>query len=203
MELVKESAILKELRESVVKENKEEENDPSQEQFVRMLIKISGGKKCLVVGKQTYYSVLSVAESLPEGGQVFGIDFNHKDVDEAYKECFKKSKVQDKIKTIFDLHLDFMEELTLCLTLTLSRDYHDETFDVIYLVNGDLLQCDKYVERAYVLSNFNGLIVIGKNMKGEKAALDKLHKQLHGDSRFEMSILEAGSLTLLRKVEPK
>ena len=194
MELVKESAILKELRESVAKENKEE-NDPSQEQFVRMLIKIGGGKKCLVVGKQTGYSVLSAAMSLPEGGQVFGVDFHQEYVDEAYKEFFEKSKVQDKIKTIIGNHLDVMDELT--------RDHHDETFDVIYLVNGDLLQCANSVERAYVLCKFNGVVVIGKSMKGEKAVLDKFHKQLHGDSRFDMSVLEAGSLTLLRKVEPK
>ncbi|XP_066935669.1 uncharacterized protein [Clytia hemisphaerica] len=194
MEYVNESTILKELRESVSKENKEE-NNPAQEQFVRMLIKISGGKKCLVVGKQTGYSVLSAAQSLPEGGQVFGVDFHQEYVDEAYKEFFEKSKVQDKIKTIIGNHLDVMDELT--------RDHHDETFDVIYLVNGDVLQCANYVERAYVLSKFNGVVVIGKNMTGDKAVLDKLHKQLKGDSRFDMSVLESGSLTVLRKVSPQ
>ena len=209
---LKEPVVLKELRESC-----QHEVNPVQDQLIRTLIKVSGGKKCLVVGKQTGYSALSAALGLPEAGHVFAVDFHQEYVDETYKESFEKAKVQEKMTLKIGNPVEVMDEL--------ARENHDETFDFIHIVNGEPLQFENYIERAYVLAKSNGVIVLGDmlqkgrvvecsddNKKGDgemsteqrSAALsvDKLNKKLHKDRRFDVNLLPNG-LALLRRTEPQ
>lgn len=208
---LKESAVLKELRESC----KNDQNaNPLQDQLVRSLIKISGGKKCLVVGKCTGYSALSAALALPDAGHVFAVDFHKEYVEENYKEYFEKAKVQDKMTVRIGNPVEVMDEL--------ARENHDESFDLIHIVNGEPLQYENYIERAYVLSKINGVIVLGdllqkgrvQECSGEKEGdmspehksaaqcVDKLNLKLHKDQRFDLNILHDG-LALLRRVESR
>ena len=92
-------------------------------------------------------------------------------------------------------------------------------------MNGEPLQFENYIERAYVLAKSNGVIVLGDmlqkgrvvecsddNKKGDgemsteqrSAALsvDKLNKKLHKDRRFDVNLLPNG-LALLRRTEPQ
>ena len=206
---LKEPAVLKELRDSC-----QHQVNPTQDQLVRTLIKVSGGKKCLVVGKQTGYSALSVALGLPEGGHVFAVDFHKEYVDDTYKEYFEKAKVQDKLTVKIGNPVEVMDEL--------ARENNDETFDFIHIVNGEPLQYENYIERAYVLSKINGVIALGdmlqkgrvveycnngegnmsQELKSAAQSVNKLNKKLYKDKRFEVNLLQDG-LTLLRRIEPQ
>src|SRR5688572_22029724 len=54
---------------------------PLEGRFLKQMVMISGAKRILEVGMYTGYSALSMAEGLPEGGELITLEINDKAIE--------------------------------------------------------------------------------------------------------------------------
>ncbi|MGH8400898.1 MAG: SAM-dependent methyltransferase, partial [Gammaproteobacteria bacterium] len=70
-----EPALLRRLREETAKHPRHGmQISPEQGQFMQMLVRLSGAKRCIEVGVFTGYSSLAVALALPDEGRIVACD---------------------------------------------------------------------------------------------------------------------------------
>jgi len=163
--------------------------------LLAMLIKISGAKRVLEIGTFSGYSALSMAEALPEDGELITCEYNER-YEKLARSFFSKSKHRHKITLKMGLALDTIEEL-------------DGSFDIVYL-DADKVNYPGYYEKLLPMLKDNGLIVIdnvlwsGAVLKpdDEKAkAIDELNEMIRKDERVEQVMLTVrDGLTLARKL---
>ena len=163
--------------------------------LLAMLIKISGAKRVLEIGTFSGYSALSMAEALPEDGELITCEYNER-YEKLARSFFSKSKHGHKITLKMGLALDTIEEL-------------DGSFDIVYL-DADKVNYPGYYEKLVPMLKDNGLIVIdnvlwsGAVLKpdDEKAkAIDELNEMIRKDERVEQVMLTVrDGLTLARKL---
>ena len=163
--------------------------------LLAMLIKISGAKRVLEIGTFSGYSALSMAEALPEDGELITCEYNER-YEKLARSFFSKSKHGHKITLKMGLALDTIEEL-------------DGSFDFVYL-DADKVNYPRYYEKLVPMLKDNGLIVIdnvlwsGAVLKpdDEKAkAIDELNEMIRKDERVEQVMLTVrDGLTLARKL---
>ncbi|HKL17622.1 MAG TPA: class I SAM-dependent methyltransferase [Halalkalibaculum sp.] len=163
--------------------------------LLAMLIKISGAKRVLEIGTFSGYSALSMAEALPEDGELITCEYNER-YEKLARSFFSKSKHGHKITLKMGLALDTIEEL-------------DGSFDFVYL-DADKVNYPGYYEKLLPMLKDNGLIVIdnvlwsGAVLKpdDEKAkAIDELNEMIRKDERVEQVMLTVrDGLTLARKL---
>jgi len=163
--------------------------------LLAMLIKISGAKRVLEIGTFSGYSALSMAEALPEDGELITCEYNER-YEKLARSFFSKSKHRHKITLKMGLALDTIEEL-------------DGSFDFVYL-DADKVNYPGYYEKLLPMLKDNGLIVIdnvlwsGAVLKpdDEKAkAIDELNEMIRKDERVEQVMLTVrDGLTLARKL---
>ena len=163
--------------------------------LLAMLIKISGAKRVLEIGTFSGYSALSMAEALPEDGELITCEYNER-YEKLARSFFNKSKHGHKITLKMGLALDTIEEL-------------DGSFDFVYL-DADKVNYPGYYEKLVPMLKDNGLIVIdnvlwsGAVLKpdDEKAkAIDELNEMIRKDERVEQVMLTVrDGLTLARKL---
>ena len=163
--------------------------------LLAMLIKISGAKRVLEIGTFSGYSALSMAEALPEDGELITCEYNER-YEKLARSFFSKSKHGHKITLKMGLALDTIEEL-------------DGSFDIVYL-DADKVNYPGYYEKLLPMLKDNGLIVIdnvlwsGAVLKpdDEKAkAIDELNEMIRKDERVEQVMLTVrDGLTLARKL---
>jgi len=163
--------------------------------LLAMLIKISGAKRVLEIGTFSGYSALSMAEALPEDGELITCEYNER-YEKLARSFFSKSKHRHKITLKMGLALDTIEEL-------------DGSFDIVYL-DADKVNYPRYYKKLLPMLKDNGLIVIdnvlwsGAVLKpdDEKAkAIDELNEMIRKDERVEQVMLTVrDGLTLARKL---
>ena len=163
--------------------------------LLAMLIKISGAKRVLEIGTFSGYSALSMAEALPEDGELITCEYNER-YEKLARSFFSKSKHRHKITLKMGLALDTIEEL-------------DGSFDFVYL-DADKVNYPRYYKKLLPMLKDNGLIVIdnvlwsGEVLKpdDEKAkAIDELNEMIRKDERVEQVMLTVrDGLTLARKL---
>jgi len=163
--------------------------------LLAMLIKISGAKRVLEIGTFSGYSALSMAEALPEDGELITCEYNER-YEKLARSFFSKSKHGHKITLKMGLALDTIEEL-------------DGSFDFVYL-DADKVNYPRYYKKLLPMLKDNGLIVIdnvlwsGAVLKpdDEKAkAIDELNEMIRKDERVEQVMLTVrDGLTLARKL---
>jgi len=174
---------------------------PEQGQFMALLLKIMGARRCLEVGTFTGYSALACALALPPDGEVVTLDISEEWTAIA-RRFWADAGVTGKIR----LHLgpagDALRQL--------RRDSREGTFDFMF-IDADKPRYADYVEQGFHLVRAGGLIAIDNVLwsgnvadpgvaDADTVALRKLNEQLHGDLRFDLSMLPIGDgLTLLRK----
>ena len=66
-------------------------------QFFQLLVKSMNAKKCLEVGTYTGYTSLSLAQALPEHGQVFTTDITKESI---RFDIWKKAGVEQKVSIL-------------------------------------------------------------------------------------------------------
>lgn len=172
-----------------------------QGQFMAMLVQIMGARRCLEVGTFTGYSTLACALALPPDGEVVALDLSE-EWTAIGRRYWADAGVSGKVR----LHLGAAGE-----TLRqLRRDGQDGTFDFMF-IDADKPGYADYVEQGYHLVRSGGLIAIDNVLwSGDVAdpgvtdvdtvALRNLNERLHGDTRFDLSMVPIGDgLTLLRK----
>jgi predicted O-methyltransferase YrrM len=177
------------------------QSSPDQVQFMQLLVKLIGAKRCLEVGVFTGYSSLGVALALPADGYILACD-----VSEQYTSMARRYWEEAGVTRKIDLRLaPAVHTLDALLADGLAG-----TFDFAY-IDADKANYDAYYERALALVRPNGLIALdnvfwdGRVAHPEphdtdSLALSALNAKIGRDQRVDASMVPLGDgLTLARK----
>lgn len=174
---------------------------PEQGQFMRLLIELTGARRCLEVGTFTGYSTLSVALALPGDGRIVACD-----ISEAFTAVARRYWAEAKVADKIDLRIaPAMETLDALLA-----DGQAGGFDFAF-VDADKENYDGYVERALALLRpggllavdnvlWNGAVIDPARQDDDTRAIRALNDKLHRDETVALSLVPIGDgLTLARK----
>jgi caffeoyl-CoA O-methyltransferase len=139
--------------------------------FIGFLLRSIDAKRVLELGTFTGYSALTMAENLPEDGEVLTIDINEKNVELA-KEFWKQSKHGHKIKSVLGSGLDIIPTL-------------GKTFDFVF-IDADKRNYIEYLKLTIPMLTANGMIVIDNVLwKGKVLPDSTLDLKEHFDRSTE------------------
>jgi len=174
---------------------------PDQGQFMALLARLVGARRCLEIGTFTGYSALVVALALPADGRVITCDVDAK-MTAIGKRYWAEAGVAGKIELCLAPALETLDRLV--------AEGAAASFDFAF-IDADKTNYDAYYERALTLLRQGGLIVIDnvlwsgavadpKRNDADTTALRALNRKLHGDERVDLSLLPlADGITLARK----
>ncbi len=174
---------------------------PEQGQFMGMLVRLIGARRCIEVGTFTGYSTLCVAAGLPDDGTVVACDVSAEFTDVA-RPFWRLAGVEDKIDLRIAPALETLDQL-------LGAGGAGE-YDFIF-IDADKTNYRHYYERGLDLLCPGGLIAIdnvlwgGSVINAEKQdedtnAIRALNRFLRDDQRVDLSLLPIGDgLSLARK----
>jgi predicted O-methyltransferase YrrM len=174
---------------------------PEQGQFMALLARLIGARRCLEVGVFTGYSSLVTALALPDEGRIVACDVSEEWTAVA-RRYWKRAGVDHKI----DLRLAPATETLAALI----ADGHGATFDFAF-IDADKTSYLEYYERALVLLRTGGLMLIDNTLwsgrvadpevaDADTVALRHFNEVLHRDERVDLSLLPMGDgLTLALK----
>jgi predicted O-methyltransferase YrrM len=166
-----------------------------------LLVRIMGARRCLEVGTFTGYSTLVCALALPPDGEILALDTSEEWTALA-RRYWADAGVSGKVRLKLGPAADTLRQL--------RREGREGTFDFMF-IDADKPGYADYVEQGFHLVRAGGLIAIDNVLwSGDVAdpgvadpdtvALRKLNEDLHGDQRFDLSMVPIGDgLTLLRK----
>jgi caffeoyl-CoA O-methyltransferase len=174
---------------------------PEQGQFMALLVRLMGARRCLEVGVFTGYSSLAVALALPDDGRIVACDVSE-DWTAVARRHWSAAGVAHKINLRLAPALDTLEGLL--------ADGEAGSFDFAFL-DADKENYLRYYELAFELVRPGGLIVADNtlwsgrvadpaNDEASTVALRRFNEQLHRDVRVDLSLVPIGDgLTLARK----
>jgi predicted O-methyltransferase YrrM len=174
---------------------------PEQGQFMALLAKLTGARRCIEVGVFTGYSSLVVALALPEDGRIVACD-----ISEEWTSIGRRYWAEAGVEHKIDLRLG---RATRTLDKLLSEG-EAGSYDYAF-IDADKPSYDAYYERILQLIRPGGLILIDNVLWSGKVAdpdasdadvdaLKQLNVKLHKDERVDVSLLGIGDgVTLLRK----
>ena len=159
-----------------------------QGQFMAMLVKLAGAKRCLEIGTYTGYSALAVALALPKDGTIVCCDVSE-EWTAVGKPFWKKAGVDKKIDLRIAPALDTLKKLK-------------GPFDFVF-IDADKENYINYYERCLELVRRGGLIVVDNVLwSGEVAdeaarneltlALRNFNDHVHKDERVDLAMLSIG-----------
>jgi predicted O-methyltransferase YrrM len=175
---------------------------PEQGQFMALLVKLMGAKKCLEVGVFTGYSSLAVALALPDNGQLIACDVSEEYTNIAQK-YWQKAGVNDKIKLHIAPALETLDRLI--------SEGETNSFDFAF-IDADKSNYEHYYERCLQLVRNGGLIAIDNVLWSGRVAdptiqdnrtnkIRQFNEKLHQDERVFLSLIPIGDgLTLALKL---
>lgn len=199
---LREPPVMRELREETAKmPNAGMQTGPDQVQFMQLLVRLTGARRCIEVGVFTGYSALGVALALPDDGRIIACD-----VSEAYTSIAKRYWDRAGVAQKIDLYLaPATQTLDECIAAGESA-----RFDFAY-IDADKTGYDAYYERCLTLLRPNGIVAIDnvlwsgsvadpKAADDDTAALRALNAKIGGDERVDASLLSIGDgLMVVRK----
>jgi caffeoyl-CoA O-methyltransferase len=174
---------------------------PEQGQFMALLVKLSGARRCLEVGVFTGYSSLSVAMALPADGRIVACDVSEKWTAVA-RTYWQAAGVDRKIDLRIAPALETLDALI--------ADGQAGSFDLAF-IDADKTNYLAYYERVLVLLRRGGLLLVDntlwsgavadpENSEPDTVALRHFNETLHADERIELSLVPIGDgLTLALK----
>lgn len=194
--------VLAELREETAKlPQAGMQTGADQVQFLQLLVRLTGARRCIEVGVFTGYSALGVALVLPPDARIIACD-----VSEEYTSIARRYWDRAGVSGKIDLYLapatQTLEEL-----ITAGQAGH---YDFAY-IDADKTGYDAYYERCLTLLRPNGIIAIDNVLwSGEVAnanasdadtlALRALNQKIGRDERVDASLLPIGDgLMVVRK----
>lgn len=199
---LRDQPILRELREETAKlPAAGMQTGPDQVQFLQLLVRFIGARRCIEVGVFTGYSALGVALALPEDGHIVACDVNENYTAIA-RRYWERAGVANKI----DLYL---APATQTLG-ELIRNGEAGNFEFAY-IDADKTGYDTYYEQCLTLIRPNGLIAIDNVLWSgrvaddasndpDTVALRKLNAKIGRDERVDCSLLPLGDgLMIVRK----
>ncbi|HEX5273908.1 MAG TPA: class I SAM-dependent methyltransferase [Candidatus Rubrimentiphilum sp.] len=196
---LRETPVQRELRErTATMPQARMQTGPDQLQFMQLLVRAIGARRCIEVGVYTGASALAVALAMPDDGKIVACD-----VSEEYtaiaREFWGRAGVANKI----DLRLAPGVE-------TLKALLEQGEFDFAY-IDADKTNYDAYYELVLRLLRPGGLIAIDNVLWGgdvadpaeadaDTVALRKINEKIGRDDRVDSSLLTIGDgLTVVRK----
>ncbi|MBL8226142.1 MAG: class I SAM-dependent methyltransferase [Chromatiales bacterium] len=174
---------------------------PEQGQFMALLVRLLGARRCLEVGTFTGYSALACALVLPPDGRLVTLDVSA-DWTAVARRHWLDAGVADRI----DLRLGPAAGSLAALLAEGAADSFDFAF-----IDADKTGYDDYYELALQLVRPGGLIAFDNVLwsgrvadpnaqDADTSALRALNRKLHADARVDLSMLPIGDgLTLARR----
>jgi predicted O-methyltransferase YrrM len=174
---------------------------PEQGQFMALLVRLMGVKKCLELGVFTGYSALSVALALPPDGKLIACDINEEWTSMA-RRYWQEAGVAHKIALRIAPALETLDKLL--------ANGEAGSFDFAF-IDADKENYTSYYERSLALVRHGGLIVIDNVLWSgrvadlneqdmDTVAIRRFNTKLHFDERIALSMLPlADGLTLAYK----
>jgi predicted O-methyltransferase YrrM len=174
---------------------------PEQGQFMAMLARLCGARRCIEVGVFTGYSSLAVAMALPDDGEIVACDIS----DEYTKialEFWERAGVKNKISLRLAPAVETLDKLI--------TDGGAGQYDFAF-IDADKVNYHAYYERLLQLVRPGGLVAVDNTLwSGDLAdpgvddentvALRVFNRRLHEDERIDLSMIPIGDgLTLARK----
>lgn len=167
---------------------------PEQGQFMALLVKAIGARRCLEVGTFTGYSSLVVALALPEDGQIVACDVSEEWTGMA-RRYWEKAGVAHKI----DLRI---APATETLAKMVEDPAQHGAFDFAF-IDADKENYQAYLDYALQLLRPGGLIAIDNVLWGGRLldatatdssteAIRALNLALHDDERVDVSLVPIG-----------
>lgn len=199
---LREPRLLLELREeTAAMPNASMQIAPEQGQFMALLARLTGARRCLEVGVFTGYSSLAVALALPEDGRIVACDVNEQwtAIARAY---WQAAGVEHKIELRIAPALETLDRM-----IEAGRA---DSFDLAF-IDADKVNYLGYYERALTLLRPGGLVVVDNTLWSGRVidpevsdentvALRHFNEVLHRDERVDLSLIPVGDgLTLARK----
>jgi len=172
-----------------------------QGQFMALLTKLTGARRCLEIGVFTGYSSISVALALPRDGKILACDVSEEWTAIA-RRYWKKASVDSKIELRLGPAVETLDGL-------LAKGEAGQ-FDFAF-IDADKGNYLAYYERVLKLLRPGGLIALDntlwsgdvanpENQKPDTVALRALNDALHRDERIDLALLPIGDgVSLARK----
>ena len=173
---------------------------PEQGQFMALLVKLMGAKRCIEVGVFTGYSSLAVALALPPTGRIVACD-----ISEEYTQIARRHWEAAGVAGRIDLRIAPALE-TLDGLLAAGDGGYDFAF-----IDADKGAYADYFERLLDLLRPGGLIAVDNtlwdgdvadadNQEPDTVAIRAFNEKLRDDERVDLSLVPIGDgLTLARK----
>lgn len=174
---------------------------PDQGQFMALLVKLAGARRCLEIGVFTGYSCLSVALALPPDGRIVACDVSEEWTAIA-RRYWEKAGVASKIELRLGPAL---------ATLDALRSQEGEGIFDFAFIDADKGNYLAYYERCLPLVRRGGLIAVDNtlwsgdvanpdNRTSDTVSLRRFNEALHADARIDLAMLPVGDgLTLALK----
>lgn len=198
---VKESDVLRRLRAETSQLSRSGmQVGPEQGQFMAMLVRLMGARRCLEIGVFTGYSALVVAQALPTDGTLVACDVNHAWTDIA-RRYWKEAGVSDRIELRVAPALETLDALV--------SEGASGQFDFVF-IDADKREYWDYFERCVSLLRPGGLIALDNVLWGgsvldqsdtseDTVAIRDFNARLAEDDRVDLSLVPIGDgLTLAR-----
>ncbi|CAN5276618.1 class I SAM-dependent methyltransferase [soil metagenome] len=198
---LREPPVLNALREETAKLSESNmQISPEQGQFMALLVKLIGARRCIEVGVFTGYSSLAVALALPEHGRIVACDINEEWTNIA-RHYWRQADVGHKIDLRLAPALD---------TLKALRAEGDGRYDFAF-IDADKGGYAAYYEEILALLRTGGLVAVDNTLWSGKvadrseqdedtAAIRTFNEKLSTDERVDLSLVPiADGVTLARK----
>lgn len=198
----RESPVLARLREATAPlPEAEMQIGPEQGQFMAMLAKLVGARRCIEIGTFTGYSALAVAMVLPADGTLIACDVSD-EFTRIGRPFWKEAGVESRIDLRLQPGLKTLDELL--------KEGRQNAFDFAF-VDADKPSYIQYYEKLLQLVRPGGLICadntlglsgapIIRQQSVSAKAMREFNEHVHHDERVDLSMIPIGEgLTLLRR----
>lgn len=187
----KESDVLRRLREETSKRpDASMLTSPEQAQFLALLVRVLGARRCLEIGVYTGYTSACIAQALPSGGRLIGCDTDAL-VTAIARRYWKEAGIEDRIELRIAPAIDTLDALL--------ADGQVGTFDMVY-IDADKTSYPDYYERSLALLRPGGVIAADNVLRygwvasaptrdPETIAIRIFNEHLREDERVEICLL--------------
>jgi O-methyltransferase len=174
---------------------------PEQGQFLQLLVRLGGLRRCLEIGTFTGYSSLALALALPADGEIIACDLSEEWTAVA-RRYWREAGVQERI----DLRLGPAADTLR----TLIEAGEAGRFDFAF-IDADKTGYRTYYEHCLQLLRPGGLIAVDNTLwhgkvvdasekDSDTEAIRQFNRTLHADERIDLSLVPIGDgVTLARK----
>lgn len=174
---------------------------PEQGQFMALLVRLTGARRCLEIGVFTGYSSLAVALALPDDGRILACDVSEEWTAVA-RRYWRAAGVAQRIDLRLAPALETLDRLL--------ADGERGSYDLAF-IDADKASYAAYYERALELLRPGGLVVVDNTLwsgrvldpaitDADTVALRRFNELVHADERVDLSLVPIGDgLTLARK----